>query len=105
MNPTDNEFDASDGACPTAVIMDLFENPSGGADSSAGSRAQQPPRSIHDEAGLLSANHTNPVQVMPCQIQMFAKIDDQGRRYMVLENLPLDKNYVANWINNGAEFA
>lgn len=85
--------------------MDLSEDPCGGGDSSAGSQAQQPPRSLHDGAGSLSANNTNPVQVMPCQIQMFAKFDDQGRRYMVLENLPLDKNYVANWINNGAEFA
>lgn len=42
---------------------------------------------------------------MPCQVQMFAKCDDQGRRYMVLENLPIEKNYLASRINSGGEFA
>ncbi|KAK7707606.1 hypothetical protein SLS64_007125 [Diaporthe eres] len=36
---------------------------------------------------------------------MSTRFDEQGRRYMVLENLPVDKNYVANWINSGGEFA
>lgn len=85
--------------------MESSGNLSDGVDDSAGGHAHQPPRSVPDEAEVSAANHTNPVQVMPCQIQSLVKFDTQGRRYMVLENLPLDKNYVANWINNGGEFA
>lgn len=85
--------------------MELSDNHSGGPEDSAGGHARQPSRFVPDEAALSGANHTNPVQVMPCQIQSIVKFDDQGRRYMVLENLPLEENYVANWINNGGEFA
>lgn len=85
--------------------MDPTMDPSGGADSPAGGQAQQPPGSLDDSIAVLGANHNNPVTVMPNQIQLSASTDDHGRRYMVLENLPLNRNYVAHYINDGREFA
>ncbi|POS70069.1 hypothetical protein DHEL01_v211536 [Diaporthe helianthi] len=86
--------------------MEPSDNPSGGfGDSVGGQAGEQPPGPFPDETELSAANYTHPVQVMPCQIQSIVKSDDQGRRYVVLENLPLGKNYVASRINNGGEFA
>ncbi|KAG8161911.1 hypothetical protein KVR01_007676 [Diaporthe batatas] len=85
--------------------MEPSDSPDGGVQRPAKRRARRAPRSVPDEDELPAANHTNPVQVMPCQIQSVFKSDAQGRRYMVLENLPADKNYVANLINTGGEFA
>lgn len=78
-------------------------NSSNGADNSPGDKIQQTVYRIVDE--IRFGDHTNAVQVMPCQVQMSVKCDDQGRRYMALENLPIDKNYLANRINSGGEFA
>ncbi|KAG6360861.1 hypothetical protein INS49_011928 [Diaporthe citri] len=85
--------------------MNRTMDPSSGADNSAGGQAQQPLDALWNAFQQFVANRETPVQVMPHQVQMFTRFDDQGRRYMVLENLPLDKNYVANWINSGGEFA
>lgn len=82
----------------------LSMDPSNGAGSSAGDHIQQLVYQIMND-NPFRGNRTNAVQVMPCQVQMFAKYDDQGRRYVVLENLPINKNYVANRINSGGEFA
>lgn len=80
-------------------------DPSSGADDSAGDRFQQYSQHAWDSMQLFGDDCTNPVKLMPNQVQMVARCDEQGRRYMVLENLPLDKNYVANCINSGGEFA
>lgn len=79
--------------------------PSSGADDSAGDQLQQNIKQAWNSMQLSGDDCTNPVKLMPNQVQMFARSDEQGRRYMVLENLPLDKNYVANCINSGGEFA
>jgi hypothetical protein len=102
---TENTLNISAQASPTITVMDLSESLSRGDDSSAGSHAQRATPSLHDGSESLGAGHAHPVQVMPCQIQMVVKFDHQGRRYMALENLPLEENYVANHINSGAEFA
>lgn len=78
---------------------------SNGADNPAGGQVQRPSERFFDAVQPDGDTDANPVKVMPCQVQMFTRGDKQGRRYMVLENLPTDKNYVANRINSGGEFA
>lgn len=70
---------------------------SNGADNFAGDQAQQVSGPIYD-----AIQH---VKVINNNIQVVSKLDNGGRRYLFLENLPLDTNYVANWINSGREFA
>lgn len=79
-------------------------DPSNGAHNSVGDQVQQTIVQILNDIRF-GDNHTKGVQVMPCQVQMLAKCDNQGHRYMVLENLPIDKNYLASHINSGFEFA
>lgn len=83
--------------------IDTTMNPSNGADNTA--QVQPSVERFYDAVQPDGDNDTNPVKVMPCQVQMFTRSDKTGRRYMVLENLPINKNYVANRINSGGEFA
>lgn len=85
--------------------MDPTMDPTIRADNSAGNQALQASARKLKANQILGHDHTDPVKVMPNQVQMIARCDDHGRRYMVLENLPLDQNYVASRINSGAEFA